>query len=72
MLIKIIKSEKLAIDCRTTISFEEGEIKDNLDDKVAIRLMELGIAIKFKAKEEKALPKLQNKAITNLKNKNKK
>ncbi len=111
MLIKIIKSDKVAIDCRTQISFEKGKIED-IDDNIAKTLIELGIATdkvdnkadnseeveKLKAlrkegkelniksshvmgidklkeaikakKAEKALPPLQNKAITNINNKN--
>ena len=115
MKIEVIKSEKVAINCRTTISFVKGESIE-VPDECVKRLIKLGItkikgdnddeldllrkeakelniksshvmginklkeAINSKKEEskenketnEKALPTLENKAITNIKNKNKK
>ena len=77
MLIEIKRDDKVALNCRETIEVKIGE--HDYPDHVAQILIDCGAAKqiekkseKVEVKEKKALPKLQNKAITKTKNKGKK
>ena len=44
MKIEITKDIKIAVDCRTTLSFKKGEIKDNLEKVLTDRLIQIKAA----------------------------
>lgn len=62
MKIKILKTHNTAIDCRTVVTFNEGEMVE-VENEIADSLIKGKFAIEIL--EEKMLPKFENKAIFN-------